>query len=70
MSLKVLERSQHIADMKENSLIKNSKHDLIPFGSLCHLYFCLLCEKIRHFQYIFVRKWEFLTFGVTAEGKT
>lgn len=27
---------------KENLLIKNSRHDPIPFGSLCHLYFCLL----------------------------
>lgn len=24
---------------KENLLIKNSRHDLLPFGSLCHLYF-------------------------------
>lgn len=32
---------------KENLLIKNSRHDLLPFGSLCHLYFCLFCVPLK-----------------------
>lgn len=77
MSLKVPEKDANILPTwKENLLIKNSRHDPIPFGSLCHLYFCLLWAtqknpglvfplRLQPLLLYYVRKWEFSPNGVT-----
>lgn len=37
-----------LSTWKENLLIKNSRHEFIPFGSLCHLYFCLWIRPLQY----------------------